>query len=54
MKRVAIQGIVGSFHEDAALKYFNEKIEIVECKTFTNVWIVFFDVFGTLFNCNRM
>jgi prephenate dehydratase len=37
MKRVAIQGIVGSFHEDAALKYFNEKIEIVECKTFTNV-----------------
>ena len=37
MKRVAIQGIVGSFHEDAALKYFNEKIEVVECKTFANV-----------------
>ena len=37
MKKVAIQGIVGSFHEDAALKYFNEEIEIVECKTFTNV-----------------
>lgn len=37
MKRVAIQGIVGSFHEDAALKYFNDKIEVVECKTFTNV-----------------
>lgn len=37
MKRVAIQGIVGSFHEDAALKYFNDKIEVVECKTFTSV-----------------
>lgn len=37
MKRVAIQGIVGSFHEDAALKFFNDKIEVVECKTFTNV-----------------
>ncbi len=37
MKRVAIQGIVGSFHEDAAIKYFNDKIEVVECKTFTNV-----------------
>ena len=37
MKKVAIQGIVGSFHEDAALKYFSEKIEVVECKTFTAV-----------------
>jgi len=37
MKKIAIQGIVGSFHEDAALKYFIEKIEVVECKTFTNV-----------------
>jgi prephenate dehydratase len=37
MKRVAIQGIVGSFHEEAALKYFNDKIEVVECKTFTSV-----------------
>jgi prephenate dehydratase len=37
MKRVAIQGIVGSFHEDAALKFFKDKIEVVECKTFTNV-----------------
>jgi prephenate dehydratase len=32
-----VQGIAGSFHEDAALKYFNEEIEIVECKTFTSV-----------------
>lgn len=37
MKRIAVQGIVGSFHEDAALKYFNEKIEVVECKSFTSV-----------------
>ncbi len=37
MKKIAIQGIAGSFHEDAALKYFDEKIEIIECKTFTGV-----------------
>lgn len=37
MKRIAVQGIVGSFHEDAALKYFGEKIKIVECKSFTSV-----------------
>ncbi|MBN1986599.1 MAG: prephenate dehydratase, partial [Prolixibacteraceae bacterium] len=37
MKRIAVQGIAGSFHEDAALKYFNEKIEVVECKSFTSV-----------------
>ncbi|MDD4144083.1 MAG: prephenate dehydratase [Prolixibacteraceae bacterium] len=37
MKRIAVQGIVGSFHEDAALKYFDEQIEVVECKTFTSV-----------------
>lgn len=37
MKRIAIQGIAGSFHEDAALKFFDEKMEIVECKTFTTV-----------------
>ena len=37
MKRIAIQGIAGSFHEDAALKYFNDKIEVVECKSFTSV-----------------
>lgn len=32
--RVAIQGITGSFHEVAALSYFNEPIETVECLTF--------------------
>lgn len=38
MKRIAIQGIAGSFHEDAARKYFgNEEIEIVECKSFQKV-----------------
>ncbi|WP_340113099.1 prephenate dehydratase [Maribellus mangrovi] len=37
MKRIAIQGIAGSFHEDAALKYFDEEVEVVESKTFTTV-----------------
>ena len=37
MKKVSIQGIKGSFHEDAARKYFNEEIEIVECKSFRSV-----------------
>ncbi len=37
MKRIAVQGIIGSFHEDAALKYFNEEVKIVECKSFTRV-----------------
>ncbi|QZE12706.1 prephenate dehydratase [Halosquirtibacter laminarini] len=35
MKRVSIQGIKGSFHEDATLKYFEDKeVEIIECSTF--------------------
>ncbi len=37
MKRIAIQGIAGSFHEDAAQRYFDEEIEVVECKSFTKV-----------------
>ena len=37
MKKIAIQGIKGSFHEDAALKYFGEETEIVECFTFRKV-----------------
>ena len=32
--RVAIQGIATSFHEVAALSYFDEPIETVECLTF--------------------
>jgi prephenate dehydratase len=35
MKKIAIQGIAGSFHEEAARKYFSpEEIEIVECRSF--------------------
>lgn len=38
MKKIAIQGIAGSFHEDAARKYFgNEDIEVVECRSFQSV-----------------
>ncbi len=37
MKKVAIQGIAGSFHEDAARRYFNDEIDVVECKTFRNI-----------------
>jgi prephenate dehydratase len=37
MKKIAIQGIAGSFHEDAARKYFDDEITVVECKTFTSV-----------------
>lgn len=33
-KRIAIQGIATSFHEVAALTYFQEPIETVECLTF--------------------
>ena len=37
MKKVAIQGIAGAFHEDAARRYFQEDIEIVECRSFKKV-----------------
>jgi len=38
MKKVAIQGVVGSFHEDAAQKFFaGEEIDIIECRTFRKV-----------------
>ncbi|HTN22120.1 MAG TPA: prephenate dehydratase [Pelobium sp.] len=33
-KRVAIQGIKASFHEEAAFKFFGEEIETVECNSF--------------------
>ncbi|MEC3881353.1 prephenate dehydratase [Parapedobacter sp. 10938] len=32
--KVAIQGIKGCFHEEAAYKYFGEDIETVECESF--------------------
>ncbi|MFV0377520.1 MAG: prephenate dehydratase [Mangrovibacterium sp.] len=38
MKKIAIQGIAGSFHEDAVRKYFgDEQVEIVECRSFQSV-----------------
>lgn len=37
MKRIAIQGIAGSFHEDAVRLYYNDDVEIVECRSFTSV-----------------
>lgn len=37
MKKVSIQGIKGSFHEDAARRYFDDEIEIAECKSFRKV-----------------
>lgn len=41
MKKVAIQGVVGSFHDIAAHKYFeDEEIELIPCKTFRDVFSV--------------
>lgn len=37
MKRIAIQGIAGSFHEDAVRQYYEEEVETVGCKSFTSV-----------------
>jgi prephenate dehydratase len=37
MKRIAIQGIAGSFHEDAVRQYYEEEVETAECKSFTSV-----------------
>lgn len=38
MKKIAIQGIAGSFHEDAARNYFGEEeIEVIECRSFQSV-----------------
>ena len=39
MKKIAIQGIVGSYHDIAANKYFkDEEIELVCCNTFEEVF----------------
>ncbi|MDR2475619.1 MAG: prephenate dehydratase, partial [Bacteroidales bacterium] len=39
MKKIAIQGIAGSYHDIAARKYFeNEEIGIIACKTFADVF----------------
>ncbi|TKG88497.1 prephenate dehydratase [Puteibacter caeruleilacunae] len=37
MKKVAVQGIKGAFHEDAARRYFGDEVEIVECLSFKQV-----------------
>ncbi len=36
--RVAIQGITGSFHHQAAEKFFKGNLQLVECKTFRQVF----------------
>ena len=39
MKRIAIQGAVGSFHDIAAHQYFNnEQIQLICCSTFEQVF----------------
>lgn len=35
--KVAIQGVIGSFHQQVANNYFGNEIEIIECKTFKDV-----------------
>ena len=37
MKKIAIQGIAGCFHEMAARKFFGEDVEMVECNSFKQV-----------------
>lgn len=39
-KRVAIQGALASFHETAALEFFGDEIEIVECANFQQLFNV--------------
>ena len=40
MKKVAIQGVSGAYHEIAARKYFkNEELEIVPCLTFRDIFV---------------
>ncbi|MEM6816291.1 MAG: prephenate dehydratase domain-containing protein [Bacteroidota bacterium] len=36
-KKVAIQGLKGSFHHEAASLYFQDKLELIECETFNEV-----------------
>ena len=39
MKKVAIQGVLGSYHDIAAHKYFkDETIELICCNTFEEVF----------------
>ena len=36
-RRVSIQGYEGSFHEDAARKYFGDDVKVIPCATFKDV-----------------
>ena len=39
MKRVAIQGVVGSFHDIAAHQYFEgEQLQVICCSTFEQIF----------------
>ena len=35
--RISIQGFEGSFHEEAARRFFGEEVEVICCPTFTEV-----------------
>jgi prephenate dehydratase len=35
--KIAIQGTEASFHHQAAMKFFNTELELIECKTFEDV-----------------
>lgn len=37
MKRIAIQGYQGAFHQEAAENYFGKEISLVECETFDSL-----------------
>lgn len=37
MKKIAIQGLKGSFHHEASLHYFGNKLTLIECETFRDV-----------------
>lgn len=38
MKKIAIQGVKGAFHQEAAQYFFDEKIEIIECLSFDKLF----------------
>ncbi len=40
MKKITIQGVAGSFHEQTVKEYFSrEQVEIVECETFAEMFV---------------
>nr|WP_287423500.1 prephenate dehydratase domain-containing protein [Candidatus Brachybacter algidus] len=40
IKKIAIQGYEGSFHQEAALNFFGEHISILPCDNFPEVFKV--------------